>query len=41
MKIICLDHEVVALWQVARLKHHSAGRLAQPDLTGIVPPKTE
>jgi hypothetical protein len=31
MKIICLDHEVVALWQGARLKRYSAGRVAQPE----------
>jgi hypothetical protein len=37
MKIICLVHEVVPLWQVARLKSPSAGRVAQPDLTGIAP----
>jgi hypothetical protein len=36
MKIICLDHEVIALGQGARLKSHSAARVAQPDLTGIV-----
>jgi hypothetical protein len=38
MKIIRLHH-VVALWQGARLKSHSAGRVAQPTLTGIVPRK--
>ena len=28
MKIICLDHEVVAIWQGARLKRYPAGRVA-------------
>jgi hypothetical protein len=30
MKIIRLDHQVEALWQIARLKRPPADRVAQP-----------